>query len=535
MIIKNGIVYDPLNEIHGERMDIFVERGKIVEKAKGEVIDASSLIVMPGGVDIHSHIVGSKVNYGRQLRPEDHREHVMRKTRITRSGTGYTIPTTFFQGYKYAQMGYTSVFEAACPPLGAKHAHEELQDTPIIDKGMWILMGSNYFVLRYVENNEFSKLKEFVSWLLKATKGYVIKIVNPGGVENWKWGKNVTSLDETIENFRVTPREILSNLERVCEELKLPHPIHVHCNNLGHPGNFETTIETMENARKRIHITHIQFNSYAGEDWMSFESGASDVTKFINKSKRVTCDVGQVIFGEATTMTADGPWQHTLHKLTKNKWINADVELETGAGIVPYKFKRKNMVNAIQWAIGLEIFLLVKDPFKVFLTTDHPNAGPFYHYPKVIALLMSKREREKELSKVHQAAKEKTTLESMDREYTLSEIVIITRSGTAKSLGLKNKGHLGVGADADISIYDFSEDDIENSFSKAKYVLKDGNIVVKDGEIVKDYLGKTYWVDTEGSATDEVRKLFEKYYTVNFENYPVFDEYLKRQEVIQCK
>ncbi|MFQ5891662.1 MAG: amidohydrolase family protein, partial [Candidatus Methanofastidiosia archaeon] len=260
-----------------------------------------------------------------------------------------------------------------------------------------------------------------------------------------------------------------------------------------------------------------------------------DVAKFINKSKKITCDVGQVIFGEATTMTADGPWQHTLHKLTKNKWINADVELETGAGIVPYKFKRKNMVNAIQWAIGLEIFLLIKDPFKVFLTTDHPNAGPFYHYPKVIALLMSKREREKELSKVHQAAKEKTTLESMDREYTLSEIVIITRSGTAKSLGLKNKGHLGVGADADISIYDFSEDDVENSFSKAKYVLKDGNLVVKDGEIVKDYLGKTYWVDTGGSATEEVRKLFKKYYTINFENYPVFDEYLKRQEVIQCK
>ena len=37
-------------------------------------------------------------------------------------------------------------------------------------------------------------------------------------------------------------------------------------------------------------------------------------------------------------------------------------------------------------------------------------------------------------------------------------ICIITRAGPAKCLGLKDKGHLGVGADADVTVYDMLED-----------------------------------------------------------------------------
>ena len=535
MMIKNGTVYDPLNGIDGERMDIFVEKGKIVEESKEkEVIDASGLMVMPGGVDIHSHIAGSKINIGRLLRPEDHRKDVVPRTEITRSGVGYTVPTTFVTGYRYAELGYTTAVEAAVPPIGARHVHEEFADTPMIDKMMFPLMGNNYFVLKYIEDDEFEKLKNFVAFLLNATKGYAIKMVNPGGVESWKWGKNVESLDDKVENYDVTPREVITNLAKVNEELGLPHSVHVHCNNLGAPGNFETTIETMSALRERIHITHIQFNSYAGEDWASFASGAPEVANYINKNEHVTCDVGQVVFGDATTMTADGPWQHTLYKLTGNKWVNSDVEMETGAGIVPYVFRERNLVNAIQWAIGLELFLLIEDPWRVHLTTDHPNAGPFYHYPKVISWLMSNKKRDELLAKTHKGVSKMTTLSDIDREYSLYEIAIITRAATAKALGLRDKGHLGIGADADIAIYKL-EDDFERSFSRAKYVIKDGEIVVRDGKIAKDHLGRTFWVDAGGEATDEIKEIFSKYYTLNFENYPVQEKYLPRQEVISCK
>ncbi len=534
MIIKNGIVYDPINKIDGERMDIFIKNGKIVDEAGGEVVDASGLNVMPGGVEIHTHIAGSKVNLGRLLRPEDHRKDVVARADITRSGVGYTVPSTFVTGYRYAKLGYTMAMEAAIPPLSARHTHEELNDTPIVDNGGFVLMGDNYIALKFIERKDLDGLKNFVAWLLWATKGYAIKLVNPGGVESWKWGKVIENLDDTMEGFSVTPREIITAFVRVNEKLGLPHPVHLHCNNLGSPGNVRTTLESMTAVKDRLHITHVQFNGYAGEDWPSLRSGAPEIADCVNKHDHVTCDMGQVIFGDATTMTADGPWQYRLSKLTGNKWYNSDVELEAGAGIVPYVFKKRSLANSIQWAIGLEAALLIKDPWKIYLTTDHPNAGLFYHYPKVIAWLMSKKKREEQLAEIHRTATSRASIAGIDREYSLYEIAIITRAGTAKALGLKKKGHLGVGADADVAIYEFSEDDPEGSFSTAKYVLKDGEIVVKDGNVVKNYLGRRFWVNAGGEVTDEIREFFSKYYTVSLENYPVQDEYLSKQEVISC-
>jgi len=538
MIIKNGTVYDPLNGINGERMDLFIEGGRMVEEAKGEVIDASGLIVLPGGVDLHSHVAGSKVNLGRLMRPEDHRRDPVPRTEITRSGTGYTVPTTYVTGYRYAILGYTTVMEAAMPPLTARHVHEELNDIPMVDKGAFTMMGNNHFVMKYLKEGNWENLRNFVGWLLKATKGYAIKLVNPGGVENWKWGKNVEGLDDRVENYGVTPREIIRGLARVNEELGLPHPIHVHCNKLGVPGGFGTVIETVETVmaeKARIHVTHIQFNSYGGEDWATLSSAAPEVAKALNRFAGATCDLGQVIFGEATTMTGDGPWQHQLFKLTGNKWYNSDVEMEVGAGIVPYTFKPKSLVNAVQWTIGLEVALLVEDPWKLVLTTDHPNAGPFYRYPKVIEWLMSKKAREKTLSEIHRVAPSRSTLPSLDREYSLYEIAVVTRAAPARLLGLKRKGHLGVGADADVALYEFREDDIEGSFSRARYVIKDGEIVVKDGRVVKECWGRTFWVSPPGELPEDARQEFERHYTVSLENYPVESEYLPRSEVIPCR
>ena len=541
--ITNGEVYDPINGINGERVDIWVEGGKIVAVGEGppgrapdEVLDASGAIVMPGGVDIHAHIAGSKVNIGRKMRPEDHRGDVVPRTEATRSGVGYTVPSTFVAGYRYATMGYTTVMEAAVPPLGARHTHEELNDTPIVDKGCYPLMGNNYFVLKFLERGERDKVRAFVSWLLRATRGYAIKIVNPGGTDSWKWGKNVESIDERTVDFEVTPRQIVVALAQVCEELGLPHSIHVHCNNLGVPGNYKTTLQTMEAVGDmRIHITHAQFNSYGGTGWADFRSEAPRIAEYVNAHENVTLDVGQVVFGEATTMTADGPWQYRLHQLTGNKWANSDVEMETGAGIVPYTFRRRNLVNAIQWAIGLELLLLVEDPWRVFLTTDHPNAGPFIFYPHIIKLLMDRDFREEVLAGCPKKARKRTVLAEIDREYTLYEIAIVTRAGTARALGLKDKGHLGVGADADIAIYP-KKDDPEEMFSRARYVLKDGKIVVKDGRVVESVQGKTIYVapPREDWIERELKEEFERYYTVSFENYPVQDAYLPQSEVIRC-
>jgi len=191
LIIKNGIVYDPINNIDGEKKDIFIKNGLIAENSSkdAKVIDATGMIIMPGGVDIHSHIAGAKVNSGRSLRPEDKPpESNWKKTKITRSGSGFSVPSTWITGYLYAKLGYTTVFEPAMPLLEARHTHEEFLEMPIIDKGAFPIFGNNWYVLEYVRNKEIEKLAAYCAWILKVTKGYAIKIVNPGGVENWAWG-----------------------------------------------------------------------------------------------------------------------------------------------------------------------------------------------------------------------------------------------------------------------------------------------------------------------------------------------------------
>jgi len=547
--IKNGLVIDPINKIK-DKMDITIENGRIVEGNSGQVIDASGKVVFPGGVDIHSHIAGSKVNSGRVFRPEDHRRQPIAKTSITRSGTGYSVPSTFVTGYKYAQMGYTTVVEPAMPPLKARHTHEEFKDIPIIDKLAMPVFGNNWFVLDAIAAGDLDLLTGYIAWLLRATKGYAVKIVNPGGVENWGWGKNVDGLDDTVLNWEVTPRKVVSMLCQANERLNLPHTIHVHGNQLGHPGCSAITRDTWDlvkefkgtNGRKNVlHYTHTQFNAYGGTNWKDFKSDAAMLAEYVNSNEHVTLDIGQVIFGDTTTMTGDGPWEFNLQHLGAispwgnkggMKWINGQIESECGSGVVPYVFAPKNPVNAVQWAIGLELILLLKDPWRTSMTTDHPNGGPFENYPLVIAWLMSKKAREEMLAKVHDNAKQKTTLNDIDREYTLEEIAIITRAGNARTMGLTDRGHLGVGAVGDVAIYDINPEEkdprkIEKAFSRAAYTIKNGEIVVKDGEIVKTLLGDTLWVDVklpdsiEQKTLDYIKDQWRMHYTVNLNNYPV--------------
>jgi formylmethanofuran dehydrogenase subunit A len=551
LLIKNGIVYDPINNIKGEKLDIAIKEGKIVEKVREpKVIDAEERLVLPGGVDMHSHIAGGKVNVGRIMRPEDGRKGLEPRTAITRSGAGYSVVSTHATGYRYARMGYTTVFEAAQPPLTARHTHEELMDIPMVDKGALTLMGNNWSVFEYIRTGQKEKLIAFVAWLLRATKGFGVKIVNPAGVEAWGWGKNVSSIREPAPHFGVTPAEIIRSLAEVNEFLGLPHSIHIHCNRLGHPGNYPVTLDTYDvvkdiknKERQVMHATHTQFHSYGGASWRDFASKADAIADYINKADNITIDTGAVIFGDTTTMTADGPMEYNLYVLTKRKWSNNDVELETGAGIIPVFYSPKSPVGAIQWAIGLELNLLIKDQWKVMMQTDHPNGGPFTGYPNVIALLMSAKYREEMIKQCHSVINQRAVLPSITRELDWNEIAITTRAGQAKALGLHKygKGHLGVGADGDVAIYDIKPrefdpskqyKEVEKAFARAKYTMKGGEIVVKDGEIVKVVEGRTFWTNPrvdEGLMKElekDIVKKFQKYYSVTLSRYPVGEEYL---------
>jgi formylmethanofuran dehydrogenase subunit A len=537
--IRGGKVFDPANGINGEIRDLCIADGRFVQDiAGGSEIDASGLVVFPGGVDVHTHVAGGAINFARAMTPEDHRRtQAFIRTQTRRSGLGGMTPTTFATGYLYAGMGFTTVNEAAVPVLSARHTHEELNDIPIVDKSCLVLMANNEIVMNLLEEGEYERAKHIVAWYLTAAKAYGVKAVNPGGVAAWKWGKDAKQLSSPIAGFnKLTPGDIVRQLARIVDDLGLPHPMHLHCNNLGAPGNVDTTLETLQHLEgSRVHVAHSQYHAYGGDDWDTMCSRSADLAAFFNANPSITTDAGAVLFGDTVTISADGPWQHLLYKLTGRKWGNLDVENETGCGIVPYTYKPSNLVNAVQWAVGLELLLLINDPWRVFLTTDHPNGACFWRYPEIIHLLMSADFRNECMAKLPAKIKSRITLPEITREYTLYEIATIMSAGPARALGLLQKGNLGIGKDADLVLYR-EDHDVQRMFSHPRYVIKAGEIVIDDGDIRATPQGVDLIVspDFDPGTQAFLQPLFEDCYTMSFENYPVELARLENPHVQEC-
>ena len=537
--ITGGRVHDPANAVDGEVRDVCIEGGKVVSEVGPEArrIDARGMVVMPGGVDIHAHIAGPKVNAARKLTPDERRDDPLERTELLRSGTGGLVPSTFATGYRYSLLGYTTVVEAAAPPLAARQVLSELRDTPMIDKAFLILMGNNQVLFELIRESggaAASQLRDAVAWWLDATGGYGVKLVNPGGVEAFKQDNgNVHSLDDEVPGFAVTPRQILEAIGGAVDELRLPHPVHIHANNLGVAGNAETTLETMRTlSGRQAHFAHLQFHCYGGRvggPISQARSRAPELVDYLSSHPEITADVGQVMFGPAVTMTADGPVSAVLRDLDGGKWLNHDTEVETGCGIVPYRYRAGSYVHALQWGIGLELFLLGKDPWQVMLSTDHPNGGSFLSYPKLIRLLMDRAFRDDQMGRANQRAIRRTALlDGLDREYTLNEIAIITRAAPARRLGLRDKGHLGIGADADVTIY-HDRADREEMFATPRYVIKGGELAVEEGELRRcdDGLVLSSHAPFDPEVSRVLEPLFGRRYTVAFEHYPVRDPALR--------
>src|SRR6476660_3518733 len=213
--ITGGKVYDPAHGIDGVVKDICIADGKVVADVQGgRTIDATGMVVFPGGVDIHTHVAGAALNFARALTPENQRAAVkFLHTADRRMGIGGPTPTTFATGYLYAGMGYTTVVEAAVPVLTAKHTHEELRDTPIVDKACCLLMANNEIVMDLLEAGDVERAKHVVAWLIWAAKAYGVKAVNPGGVTAWKWRKDAKQIHEPVYGYsKITPAQIIAGL-----------------------------------------------------------------------------------------------------------------------------------------------------------------------------------------------------------------------------------------------------------------------------------------------------------------------------------
>src|SRR5271169_938012 len=505
-LIAGGRVIDPANHRDGVG-DVWMREGKIVDPPQGAradaIYDAAGKIVMAGAIDIHSHIAGWNVNTARLLLPEYHSAAAPRPTETPLSNVGWTTRAT---GCLYAAMGFTTVVEPAVSPHHALHAHLELADIPIIDKATLAVLGNDDYLLDLLHAKESDvAIQDYVAWTLEMSRSLGIKVVNAGGAAAFKENIRAFSFDDVVPSYGVSSRVIVRALQHAVNALGVPHPLHVHCNNLGLAGNAETALMTIAAADGLpLHLAHLQFYGYGKEGERGFSSAAAQLAEAVNAGTGITIDVGQVMFGQTVTISSDVLRQFNARNQARpRKWLILDGDAN-GVGVVPYNYRRNDFYNAVQWAVGLELFLLIEDPWHVFFTTDHPNGAPFTTYPEIFALLMDKDVRAEWASRLPAEALAVTTLPSLTREYSLNEIATMTRAAPAKLLGLPDRGHLGAGARADIVLYRPSKD-IAQMFRAAARVYKDGDLVVRDGEVMRYRYGRALHVTPTVEASMQRR------------------------------
>ncbi|MGH1418121.1 MAG: formylmethanofuran dehydrogenase subunit A [Hyphomicrobiaceae bacterium] len=488
--ITGGHVVDP-DSGRDKIGDIWLENGRIVaapdNAQRFEHIDATGCVVMAGAIDIHTHVAGGNVSAARLLLPERYSD--IEKPMNEWTGAPFD---QFSTGALYAQMGFTLVVEPAVAPTDAVATHAELECIPYVDRATLSVIGNDDILLGLIRDRaSASAIQDYVGWTLATSRGLGAKAINPGGVAALKENVRTFNLDDRIPEYGVSARDISQKLRAALTNLGVPHPLHLHTCNLGVPGSMDTALATIEAAEGApVHLAHLQFYGYGTEGSFGMSSGAAQLAEAMVKNKNVTADVGQVMFGPTVTVSSDTLIQFNSRNRASPKKFSVRDGDANGGGVIPLQYKARNKVAALQWAIGMELFLLVDDPTQIYMTTDHPNGGPFTAYPDIIAQLMDRSVRNAVIDQLPKEAMEVSTLPGIQREYTLMDIATMTRSAPAKLLGTTDRGHLKPGAVADVAIYR----DVQNRsemFAKAAWVLKDGVAIVRDGEVLTPRYGRT--------------------------------------------
>ncbi len=352
------------------------------------------------------------------------------------------------------------------------------------------MLGNEPYLLRLMRDREGeSAIADYAGRRLAGAHGLGLKVINPGGAAAFKANARSFGLDDEVPDTGITSRAIIRTMQATADRLGLAHPVHLHCNNLGIPGNVDTALATIAAAEgRRLHLAHLQFYAYGTDGPRGFSSAAPALAEAVNANANITADIGQVMFGQTVTISSDVLRQFGARNAGRPRKAIIIESEGNGGGIVPYNYRRTDFFNAVQFAAGLELFLLLADPWRTFFTTDHPNGAPFTAYPDLFALLMRRDYRAQWLATLPEAALGCTTLASITREYDWNEIAIMTRAAPARLLGLADRGHLAPGARADIAVY--RPEPEPATFRNARLVFKDGALIARDGMVSEPRQGR---------------------------------------------
>ena len=533
LIVKSGLVFDPLNNINGEVKDILIEDGKIVEKFSStknvNEIDAKNKTVIPAAIDIHTHIASQQVNWARLLGSKD-------KT-FKKTWQEFTLNKIAID---YINNGYTFLLEANVFPSLSKQTIFDFQHLPVLDKAMLLNISNLWALELEYQRGKVEDIAIFLSDLLSKTYGFGLKVYNPFEAESWNFKELRKDLSQNGRLYNFSALDVYENLIKTNEYLNLPHSLHAHVEgyeteqakiNLSAILKKINSLEIQPKVNDRSQIIHLAHaSSY------SIDSDNSELIKSLNNSEKIDLDLGIICFDTINPMMTSDRW--LINQEIKN-YVNSNeknynlfrsaIEFEGDSFTSLRKIEKSNhFVNL--WANAIDLALNIKNKWQIQLSLNYPNYGDINNIPKVATWLLSSEARVKFLEELVSKSLPEKFEENSDKTLTFNEFVIISRASPAKSLGIgKIKGNLGINADGDINILDVNINDIdlskdyailESELQNIEYVIKAGEIIKNKENIDLQPQGEIFWSNGKIEKQEGLdflmskkKEFYQKYYS----------------------
>ena len=538
LLIKNGLIFDPLNNIEGEKKDILIESGKIVEKFTNNTdvkeIDANGKTVVPSAIDIHTHVASQQINWIRLLGAND---RVFKEI-----WQGLTLENI---AKNYVSMGYTLIIEANVFPSLVKQTTFNFQQMPVLDKAM-LLNISNFWPLELeFQRGKINEMAVFLSDLLSKTYSYGFKIYNPFESEEWNFNDLREDITKSGRLYNFSPIDVYENIIKCVESLGLPHSAHAHFEGYetekGKSNLFLVLAKikslNLESNQKNgsdikrdqiIHIAHA--NSYA------FDGDNENLINCFNGNLSLSADLSFIGFNQINPLvTSDRRLIHSLNVVNPKALISSAVEFEGDSFATFRNLSKDNYNNCILWANAIDLALNVKNKFQLSFSLNFPNYANITDIPEITTLLISSKARDKFMEGMNKSFLSDNVLLNNDKVLNFTDLVCLTRASPAKLLGIGSiKGNLGSGADADINILDINinEIDLSQDYEKFKNSLRNLDFVIKSGKVVKmqndidlSVQGNILWskgkIDAEGRELilKKKKEFYQKYSSSSYDAY----------------
>ncbi|MFX1337251.1 MAG: amidohydrolase family protein [Promethearchaeota archaeon] len=541
LMIKNGLIYDPLNNIAGEIKDILIQDGKIVEKFSSEkdikTIDAKNKTVIPAALDIHTHIASQQVNWARLIGANN--------SEFKKFWKGLTLE---YIAKSYISNGYTFILEANVFPSLARQTIFNFKNLPILDKAM-LLNVSNLWPLELeFQRGKIDNLAVFLSDLLSITKGFGFKVYNPFESENWNFKTLRKEVSSKGRLYNFSALDVYENLTKTNEYLGMPHSLHAHIEGyeqLKAKNNLFTILNKIKSlglesiSQRESKLNRTQFFHIAHASAYNVDGNNRELINFLNGNNTIDVDLGFIGFDKINPLiTSDRRLINLFLKNSgngnANALISSAVEFEGDTFSTLRTFDKKTIQDCILWANGIELALMVDNKWQLQFSVNYPNYADINNSPEIATWLLSKDARDKFMTGMNKEFLTNNVLQNIDKVLTFSEFIILTRASPAKSLGLGNiKGSLRLSADADVNILDLNIDelDISTDYEKLKNALSNIEYVIKSGEIIKhkdkinlNHQGKIYWsrgtveVEDKELIMKSKRDFYKKYSSVFYES-----------------